>query len=117
MLYRNALVGPQGHAQVKLSDLGLSRTLSSSPYYLKTSNDKVPVKWMAPEGIFERKYSLKSDVWSYGVLCWEVYTLGEQPYPGMTAEGAVNAVQRGHRLGQPEGCPEPMFVCVDSVMR
>ena len=69
---RNVLVGINGLGSVKLNDFGLSRTLTTSNYYKKTSNDKIPVKWMAPESVFERVYSTKSDVWSFGVLCWEV---------------------------------------------
>ena len=76
----NVLVSKDGLGCVKLGDLGLSRTLSSSPYYIKSSNDKVPVRWMAPESILHRKYSVASDVWSFGVFCWEVFADGEKPY-------------------------------------
>ncbi len=88
------LVGESGLASVKLSDLGMSRVLSSS-YYRKTARYKVgavddeqsavlrcvqvPVKWMAPESIFDARYSSASDVWSFGVLGWEVFMLGEEP--------------------------------------
>ena len=70
---------------------------------------QVPVKWMAPESITDRKYSTSSDVWSFGVLCWEVFSLGEAPYRALSAEGAVNAVLRGNRLERPELCPEDML--------
>lgn len=70
------------------------------------------MKWMAPESICDRKYSSASDVWSFGVLCWETFSLGEVPYKGLSADGAVNAVLRGHRMGQPELCPEDMFVLI-----
>ena len=69
---------------------------------------QVPVKWMAPESITERVYSTASDVWSYGVLLWEIFTLAEKPYADMTAEGAVSAVLRGYRLPRPGKCPENM---------
>ena len=105
---RNILVSLEGLSVVKLSDLGLSRTLASSPYYRKTSDDKVPVKWMAPESIRDRVYSSASDVWSYGVLCWEVFRMGERPYAELTPEGAATAVLRGKRLGQPVNCPDDM---------
>jgi proto-oncogene tyrosine-protein kinase Ret len=83
---------------VKLSDVGLSRTLTSSDYYRKVSDNKVPVKWMAPESILERLYTSASDVWSFGVLCWEVYSLGETPYRGMRAEQVLLAVESGFRM-------------------
>jgi proto-oncogene tyrosine-protein kinase Ret len=107
---RNVLVGVDGLSTVKLSDVGLSRTLASSDYYRKTSNMKVPIKWMAPESIFERLYTSASDVWSYGVLCWEVYSLGLAPYHGQSADQLISMLMRGERLMQPELCPSPVFV-------
>ena len=95
---RNVLVGASGIDVVKLSDVGLSRPLKSSEYYRRTSKGKarawcrvqvmrlmavqVPAKWMAIESLIEGRYTLASDVWSYGVLCWEVFTFGADPYPG-----------------------------------
>ena len=71
---------------------------------------QVPVKWMAPESIADRVYTSASDVWSFGVLLWEIFTLAERPYPDMTAEAAVNAVLRGYRLPRPERCSEDAYV-------
>jgi focal adhesion kinase 1 len=96
---------------VKLSDMGMARTLSTSPYYHKASNDKIPVRWMAPESVEHRKYSTKSDVWSFGVLVWEVLNRGALPFQELTAEGAVSAVLRGQRLAQPPDCPDPLYAC------
>lgn len=64
---------------------------------------------MAPESIIDRKYSIKSDVWSFGVLCWEVFTHGGKPYPELTADGAVNAVLRGQRMECPLECPHNLY--------
>jgi len=61
-----------------------------------------------PESITERVYSTASDVWSYGVLLWEIFTMAEKPYADMTAEGAIGAVLRGYRLPRPAKCPENM---------
>ena len=61
---------------------------------------------MAPESIADRIYTSKSDVWSFGVLCWEVYTLGEKPFENYTADKAVKAIALGHRLPKPIRCPE-----------
>ena len=94
---------------VKLSDVGLSRTLASSDYYRKTSNHLVPVKWMAPESILERMYTSASDVWSFGILCWEVFSLGEVPYPRKSAEDVVLFLTRGERMPKPDLCPDNMF--------
>ena len=116
--------------QVKLSDVGLARTLSTSAYYRKTSDDKVracvfarfvksltlhcsiqvPVKWMSPEAVSERKYSSKSDVWSYGVFAWEVFSLGAKPYPDMGAHAVITAVARGYRMPRPDMCPPDVYV-------
>ncbi len=71
---RNILVAPVEPVNVKLSDVGLARTLESSTYYRKTSDDKVPVKWMAPECIHDRKYSSKSRC----VVLWGVVLGGVQ---------------------------------------
>jgi serine/threonine protein kinase len=107
--HRNILVGANGLETVKLSDVGLSRTLASSDYYRKTSNNKVPVKWMAPESILERVYTSASDVWSFGVLCWEVYSFGETPYPRKAAEEVLIAIAKGYRMERPALCPENMY--------
>ena len=72
---------------------------------------QVPVKWMAPESILERRYTIKSDVWSFGVLCWEVFSSGKAPFDEMTPEAFVVAtLNRGVRLEQPERCPRPLYV-------
>ena len=102
---RNVLVGSSGLNVVKLNDFGLSRTLTTSDYYRKASNDKIPVKWMAPESIVDRKYSSASDVWSFGVLCWEVFEHGKTPYPDMSVSQVPSQLLRGYRLPRPEQCP------------
>jgi proto-oncogene tyrosine-protein kinase Ret len=65
---------------------------------------------MAPESILERVYTSASDVWSFGVLCWEVYSLGEAPYPRKTAEEVLIALAKGYRMERPPLCPENMYV-------
>ena len=106
---RNVLGGFERLKVVKLNDFGLSRTLSTSDYYRKVSNDKIPVRWMAPESILERKYSTASDVWSFGVFCWEVFELGSTPYPGVPLENLMNFLLRGNRMTKPQECPEAIF--------
>ena len=63
---------------------------------------------MAPESILDRKYSILSDIWSYGVFVWEVFSMADKPYSELTADGAINAILRGHRLDKPESCPDDM---------
>ena len=107
---RNVMVGASGLSVVKLNDFGLSRTLTTSDYYRKVSSDKIPVKWMAPESILERKYGSASDVWSFGIFCWEVFEHGRTPYPDMPVDHVVSSVLAGYRMAKPAGCPDQMWV-------
>ena len=106
---RNVLVSTSGIQTVKLNDFGLSRTLSTSQYYKKASNDKIPVKWMAPESIIDRKYSSASDVWSFAVFCWELFEHAKTPYPGIAVDGVVTFVLRGNRMAKPQECTDAMY--------
>ena len=106
---RNVLVGTDGLRTVKLNDFGLSRTLSTSDYYKKVSSDKIPVRWMAPESIVDRKYSSASDAWSFGVFCWEVFEHGKTPYPGISLDALLGFLLRGSRLNKPELCPGALY--------
>ena len=105
---RNVLVGFHGLSMVKLNDFGLSRTLAGSAYYRKTSKERVPVNWMAPESIINRTYSSASDVWSFGVLCWEVFERDARLYAGMDWEQVVRSLLSGYRLPKPDLCPDEM---------
>ena len=107
---RNILVQSVRPVVVKLSDVGMARTLVTSPYYKKSSNDKVPIRWMAPEAVLERRYTSKSDVWSYGVLCWEVFSCGDKPYAGVQPTMLMVEIIRGHRLPKPASCSADLCV-------
>ena len=106
---RNVLVGFHGLSMVKLNDFGLSRTLAGSAYYRKTSKERVPVNWMAPESIINRTYSSASDVWSFGVLCWEVFEREAGLYAGMDWERVIDSLLDGYRLPKPKAAPDELY--------
>ncbi|KJE91288.1 TKL protein kinase, variant 1 [Capsaspora owczarzaki ATCC 30864] len=106
---RNCLVA--GDLVVKIADFGLSRSLSEEKDYYRVQNkSKLPVKWMAPESLMYRKFSTASDVWSFGVVCWEVATSGSSPYGNMPGKDVPAYVEAGNRLTRPETCPSEMYV-------
>ncbi|XP_059177562.1 fibroblast growth factor receptor 4-like [Physella acuta] len=104
---RNVLVAED--YVLKLADFGLTRNLSTSDYYKKTTDGRLPVKWMAPEALFDRKYTSKSDVWSYGVLLWEIFTLGGNPYPSVPVEALFALLKDGHRMKPPPYASTQMY--------
>ena len=79
---------------------------------LQASNNRVPVKWMAPESVLERWYTSASDSWSFGVLGWEVFSLGLTPYDKMSPNEVILFLSRGMRMPRPELCPMPLFEVV-----
>ncbi|CAN7994124.1 unnamed protein product, partial [Ixodes hexagonus] len=89
---------------IKISDFGLSRDVYEGDTYLKKSRGRVPVKWMALESLEDHIYTSKSDVWSFGVVLWEIVTLGATPYPGVGPEYLFQLLKSGYRMHRPEGC-------------
>ncbi|KAJ3605604.1 hypothetical protein NHX12_027649, partial [Muraenolepis orangiensis] len=104
---RNCLVGEE--MVVKIADFGLSRNIYSADYYKANENDAIPIRWMPPESIFYNRYTSESDVWAYGVVLWEVFSQGMQPYYGMAHEEVIYYVRDGHILGCPENCPLELY--------
>ncbi|KAA3673254.1 uncharacterized protein DEA37_0000380, partial [Paragonimus westermani] len=89
----------------KVSDFGLSRLLDPNREYYLRDRGALPMKWLAPEVLANKKFSKKSDVWSFGVLLWEIYTLGGTPYMHFTLDQVQNIIQHGYRMSQPPLCP------------
>ncbi|GAA6097708.1 tyrosine-protein kinase ITK/TSK [Tachysurus ichikawai] len=102
---RNCLVS--GDLVVKVSDFGMTRFVLDDQYTSYTS--KFPVKWSSPEVIRYNKFSSKSDVWSFGVLMWEVYSEGRLPYECRSNAEVVESLNAGLRLLKPRLCPEPIY--------
>ncbi|CAI5685508.1 ephrin type-A receptor 7 isoform X2 [Oreochromis niloticus] len=90
----------------KVSDFGLSRVIDDDPEAVyTTTGGKIPVRWTAPEAIQYRKFTSASDVWSYGVVMWEVMSYGERPYWDMSNQDVIKAIEEGYRLPAPMDCP------------
>ncbi|XP_058928225.1 muscle, skeletal receptor tyrosine-protein kinase isoform X1 [Kogia breviceps] len=104
---RNCLVGE--NMVVKIADFGLSRNIYSADYYKANENDAIPIRWMPPESIFYNRYTTESDVWAYGVLLWEIFSYGLQPYYGMAHEEVICYVRDGNILSCPENCPLELY--------
>ncbi|XP_007889190.1 tyrosine-protein kinase Lyn isoform X1 [Callorhinchus milii] len=92
----------------KIADFGLARIIEDNEYTAK-EGAKFPIKWTAPEAISYGSFTIKSDVWSFGVLQYEIITYGKIPYPGMSNTEVVNAIGRGYRMQRPPECPMELY--------
>ncbi|XP_028857389.1 inactive tyrosine-protein kinase transmembrane receptor ROR1 [Denticeps clupeoides] len=104
---RNILVGEQ--LLVKISDLGLSREIYASDYYRIQPKALLPIRWMPPEAIAYGKFTTDSDVWSFGVVLWEIFSFGLQPYYGFSNQEVMEVVRKRQLLPCPEDCPPRMY--------
>uniref|UniRef100_A0A672LSR4 Platelet-derived growth factor receptor alpha n=1 Tax=Sinocyclocheilus grahami TaxID=75366 RepID=A0A672LSR4_SINGR len=105
---RNVLLS-QGKI-VKICDFGLARDIMHDNNYVSKGSTFLPVKWMAPESIFDNLYTTLSDVWSYGILLWEIFSLGGTPYPGMVVDSNFyNKIKSGYRMVKPEHASSDVY--------
>uniref|UniRef100_A0A4W6C3I9 Tyrosine-protein kinase n=1 Tax=Lates calcarifer TaxID=8187 RepID=A0A4W6C3I9_LATCA len=100
---RNCLVAENN--VVKISDFGMSRQQDDGVYSAEGGLRQIPVKWTAPEALNYGRYTTESDVWSFGVLLWETFSMGMTPYTSMTNQQTRDEVERGYRMLAPHGCP------------
>ncbi|KAM6150550.1 vascular endothelial growth factor receptor 2 [Erethizon dorsatum] len=95
---------------VKICDFGLARDIYKDPDYVRKGDARLPLKWMAPETIFDRVYTIQSDVWSFGVLLWEIFSLGASPYPGVKIdEEFCRRLKEGTRMRSPDYTTPEMY--------
>ncbi|XP_068893109.1 focal adhesion kinase 1 isoform X8 [Tenebrio molitor] len=104
---RNVLVS--SHNCVKLADFGLSRSMSDDQSYYKASKGKLPIKWMSPESINFRRFTIASDVWMFGVCMWEILMLGVKPFQGVKNNEVLTKIDNGERLALPANCPPRLY--------
>ncbi|XP_055642898.1 proto-oncogene tyrosine-protein kinase ROS isoform X2 [Toxorhynchites rutilus septentrionalis] len=108
---RNCLVSSTDPRErvVKIGDFGLARDIYKNDYYRKEGEGLLPVRWMSPESLVDGVFTSQSDIWAFGVLLWEIMTLGQQPYPARNNVEVLHYVRDGGRLGRPQDCPEELY--------
>ena len=111
---RNVLVAKD--LSCRIADFGMSRELNSDSEYYTSSGGRIPLRWTAPEAVFYQKYSEKSDVWSFGMTLFEIWSLGDKPWGNdATNEMIIEGLSVGRKLSPPTGCPRDVYsVMVDT---
>ncbi|XP_035903371.1 insulin-like receptor isoform X5 [Anopheles stephensi] len=104
---RNCMVAED--LTVKIGDFGMTRDIYETDYYRKGTKGFLPVRWMAPESLKDGMFSSSSDVFSYGVVLWEMATLASQPYQGLTNDQVLRYVIDGGVMERPENCPDKLY--------
>ncbi|XP_033102802.1 ALK tyrosine kinase receptor-like [Anneissia japonica] len=103
---RNILLSTHSADRVaKIGDFGMARDIYGADYYRKSGRALLPVKWMPPEAFLDGIFTAKTDIWSFGVLLWEIMSLGYMPYPGMSNQEVIQFVSTGNRMSPPSKCP------------
>ncbi|KAJ8289171.1 hypothetical protein COCON_G00018300 [Conger conger] len=107
---RNCLLTCKGPNRVaKIGDFGMARDIYRASYYRKGGRAMLPVKWMPPEAFMEGIFTSKTDTWSFGVLLWEIFSLGYMPYPSRSNQEVLEFVTNGGRMDPPKNCPGPVY--------
>ncbi|XP_061599309.1 ALK tyrosine kinase receptor-like [Cololabis saira] len=107
---RNCLLTCKGSGRVaKIGDFGMARDIYRASYYRKGGRAMLPVKWMPPEAFMEGIFTSKTDTWSFGVLLWEIFSLGYMPYPSRSNQEVLEFVTNGGRMDPPKNCPGPVY--------
>uniref|UniRef100_A0A3Q0S7J8 Tyrosine-protein kinase receptor n=1 Tax=Amphilophus citrinellus TaxID=61819 RepID=A0A3Q0S7J8_AMPCI len=104
---RNCLVGE--NLLVKIGDFGMSRDVYSSDYYRVGGHTMLPIRWMPPESIMYRRFTTESDVWSLGVVLWEIFTYGKQPWYQLSNNEVIECITQGRVLQRPRTCPKEVY--------
>ncbi|XP_063803187.1 high affinity nerve growth factor receptor isoform X1 [Pseudophryne corroboree] len=104
---RNCLVGI--NLIVKIGDFGMSRDIYSTDYYRVGGRTMLPIRWMPPESILYRKFTTESDIWSFGVVLWEIFTYGKQPWYQLSNTEAIECITQGRELERPRTCPTEVY--------
>ncbi|XP_077173549.1 NT-3 growth factor receptor isoform X2 [Paroedura picta] len=104
---RNCLVG--ANLLVKIGDFGMSRDVYSTDYYRVGGHTMLPIRWMPPESIMYRKFTTESDVWSFGVILWEIFTYGKQPWFQLSNTEVIECITQGRVLERPRVCPKEVY--------
>ena len=104
---RNVLVAKD--LSVRVADFGMSRGIDNENDYYTSSGGRVPLRWTAPEAVFYKKFSEKSDVWSFGMTLFEIWSLGDKPWQGCNNEEVMQAISTDRTLSQPVNCPTQVY--------
>ncbi|XP_067031687.1 uncharacterized protein [Acropora muricata] len=104
---RNVLVGENKIA--KVADFGLTRHVYEERVYQAKRNRKLPLKWMSIEAIFDQTFTTQSDVWAFGVVLWEIVTLGGTPYPALDNRELLKLLREGYRMEKPDTCCDELY--------